>query len=270
MGEFSEYIVYVDESGDHALAAPDPDYPVFVLAFCIFQKAEYARLAVPRLEQLKFRYFGHDMVVLHEHEIRKSKGEFRILLRRETREAFLHDLGALVAEVPFTIVASCIRKHEFVERRGASSNLYHVALEAGLEQIFRFLHERGQHQSATHVVFERRGRREDQELELEFQRICRDRSIPATGPAVGIAPEMIPGQRPGAAPAIGLGDALRLVMASKQSNTCGLQLADLVARPIGRHILSPEQPNRALALLAPKLRRSPEGEVRGWGLICAP
>jgi hypothetical protein len=260
MGQFSEYIVYVDESGDHALAALDPDYPVFVLAFCIFQKAEYARLAVPRLEQLKFRYFGHDMVVLHEHEIRKSKGEFRILLRRETREAFLHDLNALVAEVPFTIVASCIRKHEFVERRGASSNLYHVALEAGLEQISRFLHERGQHQAATHVVFERRGRREDQELEQEFERICRDRQV------AGISPGLIPGQRPGA----GLGDALRLVMASKQSNTCGLQLADLVARPIGRHILSPEQPNRALALLSPKLRRGPDGEVRGWGLICAP
>jgi hypothetical protein len=271
MGQFSEYIVYVDESGDHALAAPDPDYPVFVLAFCIFQKAEYARLAVPRLEQLKFRYFGHDMVVLHEHEIRKSKGEFRILLRRETREAFLHDLGALVAEVPFTIVASCIRKHEFVERRGASSNLYHVALEAGLEQIFGFLHERGQHQAATHVVFERRGRREDQELEEAFQRICRERSIQAPGQApgqaAGIAPGLNPGQRPGSA---GLGDALRLVMASKQSNTCGLQLADLVARPIGRHILRPEQPNRALALLAPKLRRGPDGEVRGWGIISAP
>lgn len=269
MGQFSEYIVYVDESGDHALAAPDPDYPVFVLAFCIFQKAEYARLAVPRLEQLKFRYFGHDMVVLHEHEIRKSKGEFRILLRRETREAFLHDLNALVAEVPFTIVASCIRKHEFVERHGASSNLYHVALEAGLEQIFQFLRERGQHQAATHVVFERRGRREDHELEQEFERICRDRSQ-AAGQAAGIAPGVIPGQRPGAAPGAGLGDALRLVMASKQSNACGLQLADLVARPIGRHILRPEQPNRALALLAPKLRRGPDGEVRGWGLICAP
>jgi hypothetical protein len=260
MAQYSEYIVYVDESGDHALAKPDPDYPVFVLAFCIFQKAEYARLAVPRLEQLKFRHFGHDMVILHEHEIRKSKGEFRILLRHETREAFLHDLNALIAEVPFTIVASCIRKHEFVERRGASANPYHVALEAGLEQIFLFLHERGQHQAATHVVFERRGRREDRELEQEFQRICRDGCRAPGGPASG----------PGLAPGVELGDTLHLVMASKQSNTCGLQLADLVAHPIGRHILRPDQPNRAIALLAPKLRRGPDGEVRGWGLLCAP
>jgi hypothetical protein len=246
MGQFSEYIVYVDESGDHGLATVDPDYPIFVLAFCIFRKEDYARLAVPRLQQLKFRYFGHDMVVMHEHEIRKSQGDFRILLRGDTRAAFLHDLGALIEEVPFTIVASCIRKHAFVAQHGASPNPYHVALEAGLAQVYGFLCERGQQQAVTHVVCERRGRREDRELAQEFQRICQASPIP------------------------GLGAALRLVMASKQSNACGLQLADLVARPIGRHVLRPEQPNRAHALLAPKLRRSPGGEVHGWGLICYP
>lgn len=31
---FSDYIVYVDESGDHGPVSSD--YPVFVLAFCIF------------------------------------------------------------------------------------------------------------------------------------------------------------------------------------------------------------------------------------------
>ena len=34
--EFSDYIVYVDESGDHSLESIDINYPVFVLAFCIF------------------------------------------------------------------------------------------------------------------------------------------------------------------------------------------------------------------------------------------
>ena len=246
MGPFSEYIVYVDESGDHALAPLDPHYPIFVLAFCIFEKGDYASLAVPRLEQLKLRYFGHDMVVMHEHEIRKSEGDFRILLRADTRAAFLRDLNALIAELPFTIVASCIRKRAFVEQHGPLSNPYHAALAAGLAQVYRFLCEREQQQAITHVVCERRGRREDQALVQEFERICQ------------------------AGPTAGLGAALRLIMASKQSNTCGLQLADLVARPIGRHVLQPDQVNRAHALLAPKLRRSPDGDVDGWGLICLP
>lgn len=35
---FSDYVVYVDESGDHSLASIDPDYPVFVLTLCVFHK----------------------------------------------------------------------------------------------------------------------------------------------------------------------------------------------------------------------------------------
>jgi hypothetical protein len=56
----------------------------------------------------------------------------------------------------------------------------------------------------------------------------------------------------------------------KKCNAAGLQLADLVARPIGRKILDPAQANRAFDILAPKLRRSPAGEVRGWGLKVFP
>mgnify|MGYP000331903451 CR=1 FL=1 len=39
---FSDYVVYVDESGDHSLASIDRDYPVFVLALCVFHKRHYA------------------------------------------------------------------------------------------------------------------------------------------------------------------------------------------------------------------------------------
>ena len=76
-GGHSDYIVYVDESGDHSLTSIDPDYPVFVLSFCIFRKAEYAQAVTPVIRQLKFATFGHDMVVLHEADIRRKKGRFR-------------------------------------------------------------------------------------------------------------------------------------------------------------------------------------------------
>lgn len=59
-------------------------------------------------------------------------------------------------------------------------------------------------------------------------------------------------------------------MIPKSSNSTGLQMADLVARPVGIKVLRPEQPNRAYDIVAPKFRRSPEGEVRGWGLKIFP
>ena len=71
---FSDYVVYVDESGDHSLTSIDADYPVFVLALCVFHKRHYSEKIIAAVEKLKFNYFGHDSVVLHEHEIRKQKG----------------------------------------------------------------------------------------------------------------------------------------------------------------------------------------------------
>jgi hypothetical protein len=38
MQAFSDYIVFVDESGDHSLVKIDPGYPIFVLACCLIEK----------------------------------------------------------------------------------------------------------------------------------------------------------------------------------------------------------------------------------------
>ena len=38
MQQFSDFMVYVDESGDHSLTSIDKNYPIFVLAFCVFYK----------------------------------------------------------------------------------------------------------------------------------------------------------------------------------------------------------------------------------------
>ena len=97
----------------------------------------------------------------------------------------------------------------------------------------------------THVIFESRGAREDSELELEFRRL---------------APSDFHGS----------GQRFEPVFAAKGSNSTGLQLADLVARPIGRHVMKPEQENRAYAIIDRKWRRSPTGEVKGYGLKCFP
>ncbi len=56
----------------------------------------------------------------------------------------------------------------------------------------------------------------------------------------------------------------------KRHNSAGLQVADLVAHPIGRHVINPAQPNRAYDLIETKLRRSASGIVKGYGLKIFP
>ena len=73
---YSDYIIFVDESGDQSLESIDKEYPVFVLDFCIFRKDYYAKVIVTTVEAFKFKHFGHDIVILHEHDTRKQKAPF--------------------------------------------------------------------------------------------------------------------------------------------------------------------------------------------------
>lgn len=239
--ENSDYIVYVDESGDHGLQSTDPNYPLFVLAFCIFEKSALANTVVPAMLRFKFAHFGHDQVVLHEHEIRKAKNAFRFLTDASLREVFMKDMSVLIEIAPFTIVAIVIQKERLVKKYHRPENPYAIGLEYGLERVCAFLRENGQDGKLTHFVFERRGLKEDKELELEFRRV--------TGGANATC-STIP---------------VEIIMADKKTITTGLQLADLVARPIGLHVLRPEQVNRAYELIQPKLRRGPRGQLDGFG-----
>jgi hypothetical protein len=242
---FSNYIVYVDESGDHGLESMDASYAAFVLAFCIFSKEDYVQQVVPALQRLKFRHCGHDLVVLHEREMRKQEGPFRFLGDRAVRTAFMEDMNRFVEDARFTVIASVIDKSKLKSKYASPRNPYHWALEFCLERL-RF-HLAGSRAPAglVHVVFESRGAREDGELELEFRRL---------------APTNLQGSD----------YAFEPVFASKGTNSTGLQLADLIARPIGRHVLKPDQLNRAYEIIERKLRRSPTGDVKGWGLKCFP
>ena len=59
-------------------------------------------------------------------------------------------------------------------------------------------------------------------------------------------------------------------MADKRANSEGLQIADMVARPVALSILRANQPNRAMVILKGKLWRGPDGRADGYGLKSFP
>lgn len=243
---FSQHLVFVDESGDHGLAQVDPNYPMFVLAFCLFTKAEYVDQACPALQRMKLRFWGHDEQVLHEHEIRKPNKNYSFLFDPTKRAEFLDEVSRYVSATPFLLVAAAIRKLEFTRQYALPANPYDLSLEFGLERMFRELQARGDAERVTHIIVEKRGDKEDAQLELAFRRIC---------DGANALKKRLP---------------FELVMIPKTSNSTGLQLADLVARAIGIKVLRPTQPNRAYDIVEKKLRRSPAGDTKGWGLKVFP
>ena len=136
---FSDYLVFVDESGDHGLDSIDPNYPMFVLAFCIVRKRDYIEQVVPSVQAFKLKHFGHDNVVLHERDIRKDIGAFGFLKTRDTKSAFLDELTDILAAAPFTLICSVIRKEAMKARYHFPENPYHVALGFGLERVHAYL-----------------------------------------------------------------------------------------------------------------------------------
>ena len=167
----SDYIVYVDESGDHSLEFINPRYPLFVLAFCIFQKDHYAQKVTPALSGLKISTFGHDLVVLHEQEIRKKTGPFNALSLTR-RENLMQLLSDLIAKIDVVLIPIVIDKYSIQEIGPDPTHIYHLAMRLGLEKLDQFLQRNNQRNGLTHIIFEARGRCEDLALELEFRRIC--------------------------------------------------------------------------------------------------
>lgn len=161
------------------------------------------------------------------------------------REPFLHDLNVIVEQSKFLLIASAIKKDKLNRQYSNPDNPYHIAMGFGLERIFLYLRSIGCRTGTTFLLFESRGKKEDNDLELEFRRVC-DRN--ATG-------HQLP---------------FEIILADKKCNSAGLQLADLIARPIGRRLLKPEQQNRAFEIIKTKFRQDTSGRVESWGLKIFP
>lgn len=241
----SDYIVFVDESGDHNMTTIDPLFPVFSLAFCVMRKAEYIEKLTPKVRKLKMETFGHDMVILHEYDIRKQRGNFAGM-KEDARNRFLESITAITREVDFKLFAVVIDKIRHKDQYKYPSHPYHIAMQFGLERIYGYLRLRKQHELRTNFICEARGKKEDDELELAFRRVC---------DGANYSGERFP---------------FDIMIVDKKANCEGLQVADLMVRPIALSVLKPDQPNRAMDAIDPKFSRNSRGEKLGIGLKVFP
>ena len=213
--DFSPFIVYVDESGTANFDKPGSSsaFPVFVLAFCIFYKNVYCSQLVPEIQLLKFKFFGHDLVILHEKEIRKKEGPFHF--KNKTLEnQFMLELNQVMDNTKFILISTVIDKRGLPK---TGENLYHKALQPCLVNLYKLMIEKGYIDKKTFIIVESRGVKEDKDLELEFRRICDGNNI---------LKKRLP---------------FEILIKKKDTNATGLQFADLCARPIGRHIIDREK-----------------------------
>ncbi len=234
---YSDYVVYADESGD--LSLEDKDYPVFVLAFCIFSKREYLTDVVRHIKGFKFATWGHDMTVLHSKKIRMQIDDFHFLQGQAQRGLFMAALSQAIKDSPFTIIATGIDKRLLQEQYVTPANPYKLALQFSLERLYRFLTEKNQNGRTTHIVIESRMDNQNKELEKAFLSM-----LEKNKPWQDQCP-------------------MKLIFGDKKANSIGLQLADLIAYPIGRHVLKPHEENLAFKIIEQKFHKFPDYLQKG-------
>ena len=86
------YYLFLDESGDHNLFKINEDFPVFVLAGCIFQSDYYKSVCVQEINSFKEKLFKNSEIILHTADITRNKNGFEELQKENIEKTFIMKL----------------------------------------------------------------------------------------------------------------------------------------------------------------------------------
>jgi hypothetical protein len=236
--------MFLDESGNHDLNPRriNPIYPVFVLGGAIVDRAYLRNTIAPEMRQFKLRHFGREEVVLHTVEMGKGRRDFGFLADPGKRAAFYTELNTMLERWEYTVVACVFELERYIAQSTPPVDPYHLGLEILVEQFCEVL---GEEEDAGFICAEMRNPGLDRALLNAWERL---RSSHGVG---GIGADAIDAK------------IVDLSLKEKQPALAGLQLADLVVTPPGRHIAGrPEHPNQVQwAVIRKKLRKTQTGDA---------
>lgn len=204
----------------------------------MFQRDQYERIAAPAFREFKLRHFGDKRVILHEREISRGDGAFRRLHGAAHRHQARVELRALLASLPFSIVAVGLDKRRFAASTPAADSPYERRFIDALLACTLAEPDIADSTVPTEIVADSRGRREDAQLS----------ELIATFSALD-AP-------------VAADFHFQVRFAKKGDMEVGVETADLIANPIAQHILGAEHSLIPFHLLQPEFLRHPQDPSR--------
>lgn len=238
-------IMYIDESGNHSLEKIDKNYPMFILAGVIIDYDD-KDLIEKDFKDFKGDFFKTEEIILHTAEITRGINQYKILDDLNIRNKFYEKINHLMSKSPYKIVAVAIDQQKHKERYGnLAIGVYELSLHILVE---RFCFELSKNETGF-IKCETRNEHLNNDIMIEWQRILNNgtRYIPAREIKRKI-------------------ESFKLH--NKKENIIGLQLADLVATPIGRYCLG-KKTRQDFDIIKKKFRNK-NGEFEKFGLIRLP
>lgn len=222
-----DYILYLDESGNHDLNKVDPNHPVLCLCGCVFNKIHYQSYIIPKFNELKMKYWNRTDVILHSRDIRKRQGDFSILNNDLTRNEFINDLDELISRIGFVVIAAVIDIPQLKTKYQHNAyDPYELSFKFILERFSMFLEDNS---AVGYALSESRGVTEDQALISLYEKFKK----------YGTGFKEI--------------DKIHSFTTKKKSeNIIGMQISDLVAYPVATKFIRPEKQNIAFDIIKNK------------------
>lgn len=244
------YLLFLDETGDHGLSHIDNNFPLFLLCGCLIREDKLFELE-SAINRFKIKYFNTTDVILHSREIRRHEGSFQILFDLDLKGRFYADWNEIVSSAAFTIIGSGIDKIKHIKKYGrAASNPYALSLSFIMERLI-FCLDPIDKEAKVYIKVEKRGDKEDTLLLAHYNSIL-DKGT------YYVSKQRLQNTIAG------------LKYHSKIDNINGLQLSDLCAYPLARHLLYPKVPYIPFDVIKGKIYCDKKGKFGGYGLKLFP
>lgn len=238
------YYLYIDECGDQNLESFSPTFPIFTLCGILVADDKVEQLN-QQVKDLKKQFWGDKIIILHSRDIRKCQKGFEILFDLNIKQQFYEAINHILAQNNVYVIVSCsIMKEPYIRQFGKLNDVYGQSLSFVIERaIFCVDNKVPEGEGRIHSIVERRGKREDKALLGYYLQLLEKGTYWV--------------------------DALRMKdrMESfefkwKSDDVIGLQIADLIAYPLTRHVLNPNQVNLAFDVIEPNIFQQ-EGKILG-------
>ena len=225
----NKFVLYLDECGDQNLASFDPQFPIFTLCGIVVSE-EQDRVISERINALKSEIWNNTNIILHSRDIRKCQNGFEVLFDLDVKKRFLQGIDDILGDNGYVVVCCSILKEPYIRQYGKLNDVYGLSLSYIMERVVFYLDSLELSDIELCTIIEKRGKKEDSAL-LNYYNQLLDRGT-----------YWVNSHR--------MKNVFKKFdMRWKSENIVGLQIADLIAYPVTRHVLNPTGVNLAFDVL---------------------
>lgn len=224
------YYLFLDECGDPSLSTFNPSFPIFTLCGVIISEEGLKKIEGDICE-LKRDLWGEKRVILHSRDIRKCEKGFEVLFDLDVKARFYERLNRIMSSDGYTIIVCSILKESYIRRYGKLNDVYALSLSFIMERAVFYLDDISNGKEIyLKTIIEKRGKKEDKALAAYYDALLSKGTYWVTAQRIK-------------------NYFKSFEMRMKKDDVIGLQIADLVAYPITRHIMDEEAVNLAYDII---------------------